>query len=632
MKSSRIRPFPWVQTDLDDLVERFNLRRVWRWLGLSGLVGIVGGLGALAFRWLTDLCVHFFWGKLIHVTPATAGGEHWSFPPVTGSPWLLGLVLAPLIGGLCSALLVYRFAPEAEGHGTDAAIRAYHRQRGRIAPRIPIVKLLASAFTLGSGGSAGREGPIAQIGAGFGSVLGTWLRLPDKDRRILLAAGIAAGIGASFRAPLAGAIFAAEVLYREPDIEAEVVVPALLSSIVSYSIYCSVHGFGHLFTGTDSFTFTNPRALLPYAVLGLVASFGAISFVSLFDGTTKLMKKLPISPYFKPAIGGAATGLLALIGLVLLHDTSVLGIMGSGYGVLQKAVSETGALGPSLGVLALVAFGKMVTTSLTIGSGGSGGVFGPSMVIGGALGAVVGTLFHAWWPEVVPNVGPFTIVGMAGFFAGAANTPISTLLMVSDITGNYSLLLPSMLVVGIALTICHRWTIYAEQVGTRTQSPAHRGEYVHDVLAELRVGSIFDPNRPLHTVQPRTPLKDILRLVSQTTQHTFPVVNADGKLSGIFSLTDLRELLYEQEAQSLIVAQDIANDEVLTVSETDSLQRAVDLLTIGNLAELPVVSDDSRLLGVITRADIIGGYTHRLAELRAEGELATLKQQAATRP
>ncbi|MCA9679895.1 MAG: chloride channel protein [Kofleriaceae bacterium] len=602
--------------DITDIVERFNLRRVYYWLLLAGLVGVVGGLGALGFKWLTDQVLELFWGLFIGHAPATAGGEP-SEITVHGDLRTWALILAPAIGGLLSALLVYRFAPEAEGHGTDAAIRAYHRNRGVIRARIPIVKILASALTLGSGGSAGREGPIAQIGAGFGSLLGTTLKLSDRERRILLAAGVSAGIGAIFRAPLAGAIFAAEVLYREPDIEAEVVVPALLSSIVSYSIYCAVHGFGHLFTGTESFTFHDPRALLCYAVLGLVAAFGGITFVKIFDGTTALFKRWKITNYAKPAIGGALTGMIGLAGYLISRDTGALAVMGSGYGMLQGGVSEMSALGPSLGILSFVAFGKMVTSSLTIGSGGSGGVFGPSMVIGGCLGAVVGTMFHAWFPDVVPNVGPFTIVGMAGFFAGVAKAPISTLLMVGDLTGNYSLLLPSMLVVGISMIMVHRWTIYPEAVATRADSPAHKGEFLHDVLSDLRIASVYDAKRATRSLSPATPLDDVLQLVSETTQHSFPLVDAEGRLVGTFSLDEVRQVLQEQDVvRDLIVAQDLATSDAPTVGPDDTVQRALDLLTIRQLDELPVVDEEGRLLGVVDRSDIMLGYTRRLAELR----------------
>ncbi len=607
-----------IQVDVGDIVERFNLARTWHWFGLAGLVGIVAGLGALLFQWITDHGIYLFWGLIVGYAPAGAGGEPLSFVSPNPEPRAWALILVPAIGAAVSAFLVYRFAPETEGHGTDRAIFTYHRARGRSRPIAPIIKMIASAFTLASGGSAGREGPIAQIGAGFGAWLGEAFHLSDRDRRILLMAGVAAGVGAIFRAPLAGALFAAEVLYSEPDIESEVVIPALISSIVSYSIYCSVHGFGHLFTGTRTFAFEEPMALLPYLVLGFVVAFAAIGYVVMFGATTRFFSRLPVTPYVRPVIGAALTGAIGLALWKATGDLSALGVMGSGYGILQEAMSATGVIGPGLGLLVLVALGKMVTTSLTIGSGGSGGVFGPSMVIGGLLGAFVGSVFHFLMPEVVPEIGPFAIVGMAGFFAGAANTPVSTLLMVGDMTGNYSLLIPSMLVVTIALFLGHRWTIYPEQVRTRTDSPAHRGEFMMDVLADLKVAEVYDSERKVHTVKPDTRLSKIMDLVIGTHQQYFPVVVDEDTLVGIFSLNDMREVLYEEGLAELVVAQDIATVDVLSVTPEDSLSRALQLLTVKNIDEIPVLKSEEskKLLGVLGRRDIIGAYHRRLAEMK----------------
>jgi chloride channel protein, CIC family len=558
---SPVRRLEQLIPDFDDLgvlLERFNLRRVYYWLFLASLVGLAGGIGALAFKWLADHVLGIAWGELIGFAPPSPGGEP-NGVVASGPLREWGLIAAPAIGGLLSALVVFRFAPDAAGHGTDAAIRAYHRGGGKIPWRTPIVKLIASALTLGSGGSAGREGPIAQIGAGFGSFLATTLRLSERERRVLMMAGVSAGVGAIFRAPFAGAIFAAEVLYREPDLEAEVLVPALLASIVSYTVFCAVHGFGHLFTGTAGFTFTNPTSLLCYIVMGLVIAFGGIAYITLLERTTRVFKRWRITSYAKPAIGGVLVGSIAVVALSIGHDTSVLSVMGSGYGTLQRAVSENGAIGPSLAVLGFVAVGKMLTTSLTIGSGGSGGVFGPSMVIGGCLGACVGTVFHSWFPSVVPDVGPFTIVGMAGFFAGVAKTPISTLLMVGELTGNYSLLLPSMLVVCLAMIIVHRWTIYSEQVRTRAESPAHRGELLHDVLADLRIG-------------------DVMR--------------------------------------AKVADEGVPQPDVPMLRPDDTVDRALELLALQHVDVLRVMATDGSVVGIVDRRAVLGAYRRRIAELR----------------
>jgi CIC family chloride channel protein len=601
--------------DLGELLERFNLRRVYYWLFLASLVGIVGGVGALTFKWLADHVLGVFFEHLVSFAPGSPGGEP-NGVTAAGPLRMWGLVLAPAIGGLLSALLVFTFAPDAAGHGTDAAIRSYHRAGGFIPWRTPLVKLVASALTLGSGGSAGREGPIAQIGAGFGSLLGTVLRLSERERRVLMMAGVSAGVGAIFRAPFAGAIFAAEVLYREPDLEAEVLVPALLSSIVSYSVYCAVHGFGHLFTGTEVFTFTDPASLGCYVVMGLVIAFGGIAYIKALEKTTHLFKHWRISDYAKPAIGGLAVGGIASAALAITHDTSVLSVMGSGYGTLQAAVSESSALGPSLAVLAFVALGKMVTTSLTIGSGGSGGVFGPSMVIGGCLGAAVGTVFHHWLPGLVPDVGPFTIVGMAGFFAGVAKTPISTLLMVGELTGNYSLLLPSMLVVCLAMIIVHRWTIYSEQVRTRAESPVHRGELLHDVLAELVVGDIVR-KEPVLTVAPTLTLRDVAHLIEEGQARLVPVIDSAGLLRGVLAADLVRRVLAEDPARGVVIAADllVPNHHVLRASDT--VDRALELLALDDVEVLPVVTDDGNLVGLLDRRAILGAYRRRIEELRA---------------
>jgi CIC family chloride channel protein len=577
----------------------------------------VGGVGALLFKWLTDAVLGVVWPTLVSFAPPGAGGEPVGFT-VDGEIRVWGLVVAPMLGGVLSALLVYRFAPEAAGHGTDAAIRAYHREGGRIRWYTPLVKLVASALTLGSGGSAGREGPIAQIGAGFGSFLGTMLRLSERERSILLMAGVSAGIGAIFRAPFAGAIFAAEVLYREPDIEAEVLVPALLSSIVSYTIYCAVHGFGHLFTGTAAFSFADPRALLCYAVLGLVVAFGGIAYVVALARTTRAFRRWKISNYAKPAIGGLLVGAIGAAAYMVAQDTSVLAVMGSGYGTLQRAVSESSAIGPSLAILAFVAIGKMITTSLTIGSGGSGGVFGPSMVIGGCLGAVVGTVFHAWFPALVPDVGPFTIVGMAGFFAGVAKTPISTLLMVGELTGNYALLLPSMLVVCLSMIIVHRWTIYPEQVRTRAESPAHRHEMLRDVLAELVVGNVVERSPELCTVPPSMSIREIVKVLDNSHQDTLPVIDEAGRLHGVLGADVVRQVLAEDPSIGLVVAADLVTPEIPVLKSDDSVQRALELLALQHVDAIPVVGEHGGLLGLLDRRTIIRAYRERLDQVQTK--------------
>jgi CIC family chloride channel protein len=328
---------------------RLNLPVLGRWFIYGGLVGLVAGLGAIVFHVLCSLGVHFFLDLLAGFRPGEPAGEAEMFTPGTTPLRLWVLFLIPGLGGLLSGLLVYTFAPEAEGHGTDSALDAYHQRRGLIRGRIPLIKTIASALTIGSGGSGGREGPIAQIGAGFGSFLARRLHLPERDRRILLAAGVGAGVGSIFRAPLAGALFAAEILYSDPEFESDV-------TIVAYCVFSIPFGFHSLFD-TPLFSFTSPLELIPYTVLAVVVALAAGAFVKLFYGTHALFKRLPLPDHLKPMLGGLGTGAVAVAIYLLVDDLNVLDVMAFGYGSLQKALM--GNL--SITVLLALAAGKMIT-------------------------------------------------------------------------------------------------------------------------------------------------------------------------------------------------------------------------------------------------------------------------------
>ncbi len=293
------------------LLTQRRIRSQARLLGLAILVGIVAGLGAIVFYLATRIVQHYALGGIVGYQPAvTPAGEaelHW-LPAWsrTFSPWLL--LVVPMLGGLVSGWIVFTFAPEAEGHGTDAVIDAYHRKQGQIRPRVPLIKIVASAITIGTGGSGGREGPIAQIGAGFGSLLAGLLRLSVADRRVLMAAGMGAGIAAIFRAPLAGALFASEVLYRSPEFEPEVIMPAAIASVVSYCTFGLFSGWQPLFD-TPDLTFDNPWQLGPYLLLVLFVILLAALYTRTFYGMVNLFHRLPLPRHFRPAIGAFLTGL-----------------------------------------------------------------------------------------------------------------------------------------------------------------------------------------------------------------------------------------------------------------------------------------------------------------------------------
>jgi chloride channel protein, CIC family len=599
----------------------FEFKSTGKWFLLSGLIGIVAGLGAIFFQFAIQVVVHFALGQITGYVPLETAGEKSIFEPPDTQFRPLLIIVVMMVGGAASGFLVYTFAPEAEGHGTDAAIDSFHNKRGYIRPQVPVIKTLASALTLGTGGSGGREGPIAQIGAGFGSFLATRLKLPARDRRIMMAAGMGAGIGAIFRAPLAGALFAAEILYSTADLEAEVLVPSAVASIIAYSVYelCLPIEFRFVpvFGNKLNYAIGSPLELLPLALLAVVLTLAAIVFIQTFYGTHNLFRRLSISHYLRPVIGA---GLAGVVGLGLFFafgsDKRLLSVLSTGHGALQLAIEGSAALGVPL--LLAIGLGKLVTTSLTIGSGGSGGVFGPSVLIGGCLGAAIGEMLHHVWPSIVPNPQVYGIVGMAGFFAAAAHAPISTIIMVSEMTGDYQLLLPTMWVATLCFLLCRRWKLYQMQVPTRLDSPAHRGDFLIDVLGGIFVRDVPANDRPLLRVPEGTPLKRIMEMLAESRQHYFPVVDADGRMLGIFSSDDVRAYLFNDAIWQLAVARDVMTSNLITVTPLDDLNTALKRFTELNLDELPIVDaqDPSQLLGMLRRKDTIAFYNRRLAELK----------------
>ncbi len=440
----------------------------YRLLLLSFLVGIVAGLGAILFNWMVAMGHQLFLEQMAHYVPPSEEGG----PPQFGPYSRLLIPLVTALGGLIAGWLVFTFAPEAEGHGTDAVIRSYHEQGGYIRPQVPVIKTLASAITLGSGGSGGREGPIAQIGAGLASVTAGLLKLSSSERRILVMAGAGGGIGAVFHAPLGGALFAAEVLYSKLDSESEVLIPSIISAVTAYSVAGYVSGFGSLFS-FQADHYNQPIVLPFYLALAPIAAGGAWLFVKLFYGTQAWFRKLQIPQALKPALGGFLTG---VIGAFLPQ------VLSGGYGWIQMIFENK----LPLYLLLLMAVGKMLATSLTIGSGGSGGVFGPSVFIGAALGGAYGQAVAALFPGLGLNPVDFALVGMASFFSAAAKTPLSTIVMVTEMTGGYGLLVPLMLSSFTSFILLRpEVTLYRSQVPERIDSPVHAHEYIRLALSSL---------------------------------------------------------------------------------------------------------------------------------------------------
>lgn len=584
---------------------------------LALLVGVLAGIGAICFTSLCGVVTHFLLRGLAHYPAVGPRGELEPFAqPELGPLNAWWFCILPALGCIASAWLSSRFAPEAAGHGTDAAIFSYHHKNGSMRARVPLLKALCSAITLGTGGSAGREGPIAQIGAGCGATIARWFGLPPKQARILLAAGMAGGVGAIFRAPFAGALFAAEILYRDAELESEVVMPGFLSSAAAYSVYCGWHGeFGSLFDLAPGHQFSHLSELVPYTLLAFALVLGILCFTRVFAAGEGLVARLRWPRSLIAAAGGLLCGSLAYGAYLLLGDAQALCVAGSGYGVLQAALDGELLGMAGVRVLLVVAMLKVITTTCTIAGGGSGGIFGPSMIIGGCVGGAVGLLGkELGWVE---QPSAFAIVGMCGFFAGGAKTPISTIVMVTEMTGSYHLLLPAMWVCGLTFLLSRRVALYRSQVQNRAASPAHAGEYQVALLESMTVADVWEPG-DLRPVAANAPLGQIVQLLMESKEEYFHVVDADGRLVGVFSATDVRGYSFNRDLYHVTIASDLMTQNPVTVSPADDLHRALEKFDSVRLDELPVVdaADPTHLLGRLRRRAINRAYTQRLRALR----------------
>jgi CIC family chloride channel protein len=585
-----------------------RMRRIWQGTLVGVLIGVVSGLGAVLFAFLLQTGTQFFTHDLIGLILGPSTDSALAGVPLTR--WMM--LWIPALGGLLSGLIVFTFAPEAEGHGTDAMIDSFHRKKGVIRRRVPIVKTIASVITIGSGGSAGKEGPIAQIGAGFGSFLASVLKVNERERRMMLLAGAAGGIGAIFKAPLGAALFATEVLYRKEDFEFEAIIPCVLSSIVAFMVFTFFDGSGTVFR-IPVFSLATPAQLPFYALLGIFCALVGFPYVRFFYGSRdRFFRRLRLPRFAKPALGGLMVGLVAFF----LPE-----VLGGGYQWMQAAID--GRMAVTL--MAVLVLAKIVTTSFTISSGGSGGVFAPSLFIGSMLGGAFGGVFHAFFPRIITEPGAFVLIGMGGFFAGVGKVPLAALIMVAEMSGGYMLIVPMMIVTSLSYLILGNTSLYEKQVARRIDSPAHLGDFAVDILDHLKVKDAVVAGRSVQAIPEFMHFEEMLALMRESSQQDFPVVDSNGRLTGIISMTDLREAMADASLHALLVAKDVANVGVATVTMDDPLNRALQLMTELNVRELPVVGTDDpdQVASIISRKDAVVAY---------HAEMERLKRQRAARP
>jgi CIC family chloride channel protein len=585
-----------------------ELQIVGRTLLHAALVGLLAGVVGSAFLGTLEWVAHWLLEDGCGYTPLRAAGEISHEATDTPLRWYL-LILVPAVGGVLSGL-VTRYAPETRGGGGDAAIEAFHRDNGVIRRRVLWAKPLGSIATLGTGGAGGREGPTMQIGAAIGSVVGYYLALSARERRTLMVAGIAAGISAVFRTPLGAALLAIEVLYRD-DFESEALIPAVLASVIAYSVALGVFGTEPLFGTLPHFPF-HPRQLPLFLGLALVVSIGATLFSTAMRTSQKLFARIPGPSWMRPAAGGLLLGGFATILLYTFdpwigHGHQGLGVLGGGYGAGQLAITGVPWLGfgwASVQFLLVLALAKIIAAAFTIGSGGSAGDFAPSIAIGGLLGGAFGGAMQLLLDDPSIQPGAFALVGMAAFYAGIANVPLAALVMVSEVAGSYDLLVPLMLTEGVAMIALRKVNLYRAQPRTTKDSPVHASP-----LASLTCGDVIARGRKIVTLALRHTIEDVASAVDTAAdQDVFPVLDDRGAVAGLLSAEALRPFVTDESPRDVVIVADIMVAP-LTFTEKDEARAAALQLVKRDLRAAPVVDGGGTVIGMLDQHDIVRALT-----------------------
>lgn len=587
--------------------EPLELQIAGRTLLHAGFIGFGAGvLGCLFFAG-TEIVQHALLERWAGYEQLRARGELVISASSHGAVQLWLLMIIPMLGALCGGL-VMRFAPECRGGGGDAAIDAFHQHNGVVRRRVLWVKPIASILTLGSGGSGGREGPTMHMGAALGSTVGRYLNVSARERRVLMVAGVAAGISAVFRTPLGAALIAIEMLYRD-DFESEALIPAVLASVIGYSVSITVFGEATLFGYLSPHAFRADHLLL-YVALALVISIWASVLGVVLRGVQRVMKRVAVPEWVRPGIGGLALGIFAVllvhfIGPSIGRPDKGLGVLGGGYGAAQVAISGAGWLPDDwtgVEILLLLAFAKLIATTFTIGSGGSAGDFAPSLAIGGLVGGAFGIAARLVFDDPTIQPGAFALVGMGAFYGGLAKTPLAAVILVCEMAGSYDLLVPLMLTVGIAFVTLRRVSLYPAQVRNVHESPVHRQEL--DPMLRLRCRDVLQRHRSFLTVAPSLSVLELTKLVEHAEdQDVFPVVAANHVLVGVIAAESLRVIAPNPELHAVGIAADLMGP-VVSVMLDDDLRTAARLMVARDVRALPVVNATGEVIALLDEHDI----------------------------
>ncbi len=580
-----------------DRVWRLAQAQHLRLLMLAAVVGMIAGLGAVGVKELIAGVQWLLWGHrgdiLESVESLAHGVFHWR------------ILILPAIGGLVVGPLVWFAGRDAGGHGVPEVVEALLMRGGIIRGRVAVVKALAAALTLGSGGSAGREGPMIQIGASLGSVVAQLTRLTEDGVRTLVAAGAAGGLAAAFNAPIAGSLFALEVVLGDFAIAS--FSPVVMAGVTATAVSRAFSGEGQVFA-IPCYALASPMEFIPYVMLGLLAGFVAVGFTLLLYGQEKVWERMGLPPWVKPAAGGL------IVGAIGLFFTQILGV---GHVAMDRML--VGQF--PMGLLLALVVAKIVATSLTLGSGGSGGVFVPSLFVGSALGGAIGTAVQQWAPFPHGGPGAYALVGMGAVVAATSHAPLTGIVIMLEMTGDYQIILPVMMACIISSVVASslkQESIYTQKL--KFKGIAMRPGREETILKQMSVASVLHTDA--HSFREDTPLGEIIKEALGVRQTTFPVVEPNGCLVGVIGVQDLHRSIEDRGfLETVLVAADLVSP-TRVLKKTDNVEQALDILTETGADLVPVVDDDHCLVGVVFSWDVLERYSHELQKLRLASSLA----------
>jgi len=559
---------------------------------LSVFVGLATGFGAIGFVRLIEFCNDLFFGLTDQILVTSVGFATWE-----GYKWWLPII--PLLGGLLVGPIVFKFASEAKGHGVPEVMNAVARLGGIIRPRVAFAKTIASAICIGSGGSAGREGPIVQIGSALGSTVGQLFRMSGDRVKILVGCGAAAGISAVFNAPIAGVIFSLEVILG--DFAVKTFAPVILASVVSSVVTRTFLG-NHPAFEVPSYSLVSAWEIPMYAVLGIALGALSVLFTRVLVAFEDMFEALKIRDWMKPALGGLLLGILAVFYPQVLAD---------GYQTIHLTLYGNLALW----LMAVLIFMKLLATCLTLGSGNSGGIFAPALFMGAVAGGTYGVFINKLFPTVTATPGAYALVGMGGLVAGATHAPITALLIIFEMTSDYRIILPLMVTVVFAALVAGRLfphSVYTAKLARR--GIELKGGRDLNVLKSHTVAEVM--SKEFETIPASTTLFDIFHIIERSRETYFVVEGKRGQLKGMLSFQDIRNLLSQHTLDYLVIAQDLVSPETSLLFTDDDLERAQDMFGQRGLMLIPVVdkSDPEKVLGVIRRDDLTDYHNKRLID------------------